>query len=65
MVKNHGLVDGNKQTAWLLVEILIDRSGYELDILDDWRVDVLVVSVADGSTQYEGLVAWFKPKLVK
>ncbi|MFT3973459.1 MAG: Fic family protein [Amaricoccus sp.] len=28
MVGNHGFVDGNKRTAWLLVEILISRSGY-------------------------------------
>lgn len=30
MVGNHGFVDGNKRTAWLLVEILISRSGYSL-----------------------------------
>ena len=27
MVGNHGFVDANKRTAWLVVEILIDRSG--------------------------------------
>ncbi|MFC3183084.1 type II toxin-antitoxin system death-on-curing family toxin [Cypionkella sinensis] len=39
MVSNHGFLDGNKRTAWLLVEILVDRSGYVLDIPDDERID--------------------------
>ncbi len=44
MVGNHGFIDGNKRTAWLLVEILIARSGYRLNISDDARIDDLVVS---------------------
>ncbi|WP_408642457.1 type II toxin-antitoxin system death-on-curing family toxin [Sinorhizobium chiapasense] len=48
MVGNHGFADGNKRTAWLLVEILIDRSGYKLDIPDDEPVDDLVVAAAAG-----------------
>ena len=51
VVRNHGFVDGNKRTAWLLVEILIDRSGYELNIRDDEPVD--------------DLVRWFKLRLTK
>ena len=46
MVGNHGFVDGNKRTAWLLVEILIDRSSYRLTIPDDEPIDDLVVAVA-------------------
>lgn len=65
MVGNHGFVDGNKRTAWLLVELLISRSGYFLDIPDDERVDDLVVSVADGGTSFDDLVVWFKQRLVK
>lgn len=46
MVNNHGFVDGNKRTSWLLVELLIGRSGFRLDISDDEPVDDLVVAVA-------------------
>ena len=65
MVGNHGFVDGNKRTAWLLVEILIGRSGYDLAIPDDERIDDLVVAVASGELTFDHLVAWFSPRLVK
>lgn len=63
MVGNHGFVDGNKRTAWLLVEILIDRSGYILNISDDEPVDDLVVAVASGQVGFDELVVWFKSRL--
>ncbi|MEO1776405.1 MAG: type II toxin-antitoxin system death-on-curing family toxin [Pseudomonadota bacterium] len=59
VVNNHGFVDGNKRTAWLLVELLIERSGYYLDVPDDEPIDDLVVAVAEGSTAFEALQAWF------
>lgn len=63
MVGNHGFVDGNKRTAWLLVEVLVDRSGYVLAIPDNEPIDDLVVAVADGQMGFEDLVAWFKARL--
>lgn len=65
MVGNHGFVDGNKRTAWLLVEILIGRSGYALSIPDNAPIDNLVVDVACGNIGYDDLVIWFKEKLVR
>ena len=61
-VGNRGFVDANKRTAWLLVEILVDRSGYRLDIPDDEPVDDLIVSVATG---FQDLVRWFQERLVR
>jgi death-on-curing protein len=63
MVNNHGFVDGNRRTAWLLVEILIDRSGYTLDIADDARIDDLVVAVASGEVDFPFLESWFAERL--
>lgn len=63
MVGNHGFVDGNKRTAWLLVEILIGRSGYWLDIPDDERIDDLVVAVASGQMDFDQLNDWFNDRL--
>lgn len=64
MVSNHGFVDGNKRTAWLVVEVLIGRSGYRLDVPDDEPIDDLVVAVASGDLDFDSLVQWFKPRLV-
>lgn len=63
MVGNHGFIDGNKRTAWLLVEILVSRSGYILDLPDNAPIDDLVVAVADGSLGYDDLVRWFADNL--
>lgn len=59
MVGNHGFVDGNKRTAWLLVEILIDRSGYWLNVPYDEPIDDLVVAVAARQMELDALVSWF------
>lgn len=63
MVGNHGFVDGNKRTAWLLTELLIARSGYMLDIADDEPIDDLVVAVATREMSFDRLVAWFGGRL--
>lgn len=65
VVGNHGFIDGNKRTAWLLVELLIDRSGYYLNIRDDEPVDDLVVRIAANEINFDTLVDWFRVRLVK
>ncbi|MCX7301292.1 MAG: hypothetical protein NTX73_13135 [Rhodobacterales bacterium] len=49
----------------MLVEILISRSGYRLDIPDDEPIDDLVVGVATGEIGFDDLVAWFEARLVR
>lgn len=63
MVGNHGFVDGNKRTAWLLVEILIARSGYALAIDDEEPIDDLVAAVADHQLSFVQLSLWFEQRL--
>jgi death on curing protein len=63
MVGNHGFVDGNKRTAWLLVELLVSRSGYVLDIPADERIDDLVVAVAAGNTRFPEIESWFAQRV--
>ena len=65
VVGNHGFVDGNKRTAWILVELLIDRSGYHLNVPEDEPVDDLVVAVARGNVDFQDLVLWFRRRLIK
>ena len=63
MVGNHGFVDGNKRTALLLVEILIDRSGYDLNIEEDELIDDIVVAVALRSMSFSEISNWFQVRL--
>lgn len=65
MVGNHGFIDGNKRTAWLLTEILIERSGWRLDIPADEPVDDLVVDLAARQIGFEEVAAWFRDRLVR
>ncbi|MCA3448682.1 MAG: type II toxin-antitoxin system death-on-curing family toxin [Rhodobacter sp.] len=65
MVNNHGFLDCDKRTAWLVVELLIERSGYRLAIPDDARVDDLVVDVASDRLSFNEIVEWFDLRLAR
>lgn len=65
MVGNHGFVDANKRTAWLLTELLIDRSGYRLTIPEDEPIDDLVVATAAADITFDDLVAWFGQRIAR
>lgn len=65
VVKNHAFVDGNKRTAFLLMNLLIERSGYHLKLLPDDRIDDMVVAVACDEMTYEALIKWLEKRLVR
>ncbi|MBL3552395.1 type II toxin-antitoxin system death-on-curing family toxin [Rhodovulum sulfidophilum] len=65
MVGNHGFVDGNKRTALLLVETLIERSGYYLVLSGQDRFDDLIVGVASGEIDFDALVVWFEERVAR
>lgn len=64
IVSNHGFVDGNKRTALYLVELMVQRSGYEF-VEDDMVIVETITSVAQGETSYEELTEWFRERLVR
>ncbi len=64
IVCNHGFADGNKRTSLYLVELLVQRSGYEFVEDDDVIADT-IISVARGETGYEDLADWFRERLVR
>lgn len=63
VVCNHGFADGNKRTAFYLVELMVQRSGYEF-AEEDMVVVEMIKSVAQGKKNYEELVEWFKGRLI-
>ena len=64
IVSNHGFADGNKRTALYLVELLVQRSGYEF-VEDDEVVAETIMSVARGEISYEHLAEWFRERLAR
>lgn len=64
LVRNHGFVDGNKRTALIVTLLMVERSGYHLQLDEAERVDDTVVSVAEGSMDFDALADWFKIRLV-
>ena len=64
IVCNHGFADGNKRTSLYLVELLVQRSGYEF-VEDDDVIADMVVSVARSDTGCEDLAEWFRERLVR
>ncbi|MGR3466309.1 MAG: type II toxin-antitoxin system death-on-curing family toxin [Shimia sp.] len=65
VVANHGFVDGNKRTALILTETLIERGGYVLTLPEDERFDDLIVAVAVGEITLSDLTHWFAARLSK
>ena len=62
VVSNHGFSDGNKRTALYLVELLVQRSGYEL-VEEDLVIADTITSVARGEMDDEELAEWFRVRL--
>ena len=63
IIQNHPFTDGNKRTAWLLTENLIERSGYTFTPLPDERIDDMIVAVANGEVEFDHLADWFRERL--
>lgn len=67
LVANHGFVDGNKRTAVILVNLLVERSGYRLRAEDttpiQQEVEDLVLAVARNQLSFEELVDWLERRL--
>jgi death-on-curing protein len=64
LVRNHGLVDGNKRLAWLATYVFLDLNGVVLDAPDDEAFD-LVMRAAAGEVDVpaiaEALRSWCRP----
>ena len=64
LVSSHGFVDGNKRTAFYVVELLINRSGYDL-VEQQEKIAELLVDVARGDMDVDELACWFRERIVR
>ena len=56
LIKNHPLVDGNKRTAWLLLNVFLELNGRELVMTTDEGMD-LTLGVGEGRYDLEASAA--------
>lgn len=56
---NHGFLDGNKRTAYVVAEVFLDLNGYAMDASDEAVVHTMM-AVASGVMREEQLANWFR-----
>jgi death-on-curing protein len=59
---NHGFIDGNKRTAYVVAEVFLDLNGYAMDASDEAVVDRML-AVAAGVLPEEQLAEWFRSSI--
>lgn len=57
--RNHPFLDGNKRTAFVVVELFLILNSYEL-IVDDGACVLTMLDVAGGTITEEVFAAWIK-----
>lgn len=64
IAKNHAFVDGNKRTAFVVLEFFLELNGYTLTA-DDVQCVVVMLGVADGTLSETELAHWIRNNLAK
>ena len=59
LCSNHGFLDGNKRTAYVVAESFLDLNGYGMDASDEAVVSTML-AVASGVMPEEQLAQWFR-----
>ena len=70
MAGNHGFTDGNKRTTLLLLNLLLERSGYRLtpsegDGSIQKEVEYMILDVARKQLSFDDLVEWFRKRITR
>jgi death-on-curing protein len=63
IARNHALLDGNKRTAWVLTVAFLNINGWDLDMTQDEKFN-LVLAVAQGSLELDEIASVFATHLV-
>jgi death on curing protein len=59
LCSNHGFLDGNKRTAYVVAETFLDLNGYAMEAPDDAVVNTML-AVASGVMPEAQLAKWFR-----
>lgn len=68
MVGNHGFADGNKRTAVILLNLLVERSGYRLragerGVTIQQEVEGMILAVARSQLSFDELAGWIAKRV--
>jgi death on curing protein len=64
VARNHALLDGNKRTAWVLMVAFLNINGWDLDMTQSAKFD-LVLAVAQGNLELDKIARAFAEHLVE
>jgi len=59
LARNHPFVDGNKRTAFVAMELFLDRNGHAL-VADDVECVLVMLAVAEGKLDEAGFADWIR-----
>lgn len=62
LVKNHALIDGNKRTSWVLLNVFLELNDFELKMTTEQGLD-FTLGVAEGRYELEQAAAIIKAHL--
>lgn len=62
LVRNHGFVDGNKRTGWVVARLFLADNGCSL-VFDKAEAVRLVEALAAGAVSEDALAEWFRQRL--
>lgn len=65
IISNHGFTDGNKRTALYLVELWIQRIGFQFIETGDEEFIGIITSVAQADVHYDDLTEWFRTRVIR
>jgi len=63
LARNHGFVDGNKRTAWVVTRLFLADNGYRLRF-DPSEAVRTVEATAAGTLTEEDVATWLRARLV-
>lgn len=62
IVKNHPFSDGNKRTGYVLMRLILLKSGNDIAAAGEEKYK-FVISVAEGKLDYEAIKSWIQRNL--
>lgn len=62
IARNHSFVDGNKRTAFVVMELFLNLNKLELKATDEECV-MMMLRLAEGSLMEEALVEWIRKNI--